>query len=247
MSVILRRKTNKMDEAQINNKHKDYNKNVIMNVYNTLKVLKGNPIKLMISTKIDNKLCKLSFMPGNVTNDKISNYDFKNTKIAGNIIEAFCLKLLKDGNFKNIQDNHNGNSSPDFVIDGQYIEIKAHNNKISNLSLGRLEKIEQSIISYFQNNHLDEVNESKIKLSDDVERYLKMVVFIFNYSYDKNEIVITDIKYAPLIYILSDTLQTKKGGSSSVIAKTLDFQEYNNVSFDDKVKQLYNIINNKDR
>lgn len=242
MGVILRRKVDKIDEAKINNKHESYNKNIIMNVYNNLKKLKNKVIKLSISVNIDSGR-ELSFAPSNISKELASNYDFKNTKIAGDIIEAFCLNLLRDGGFKDIKDNHNGNTSPDFIIDGQYIEIKAHNNRMSNLSLGRLEKIEQSIISYFQNNHLDE--KINVKLSDDIEKYLKMVVFIFNYDYDKNKIIITDIKYAPLVYILHDNLQTKKGGSTSVIAKDFNPKEYNNISFNDKVKQLFNIIKNK--
>ena len=179
MSVRLRRKLHVIDEATINNKPKDYNENVISEIYDALKVLINIPIKMTISADIPGNRKELTFVPADTSKHDMSNYDFKNTKVAGDIIEAFCLKLLRDKKFKDFHDNHNGNSSPDFVIDNQYIEIKAHNNKMTNLSLGRLEKIEQSIISYFKNNKLDEDISLSKKLSKDVEKYLKMKIPLY--------------------------------------------------------------------
>lgn len=221
MSVILRRKVDKIDESFLNNRlsyKNDESFNTSQQIFKLLSQLINSEISLNFN---------ISNISGDIPSLRIrSKSDISAKRLAGNLIEAFVIKYLLKNKLK-IEQNINSNQSPDFIYNNVKFEIKSYCDKVSNLSLGRFDSIKNGL------------------LTNDDNKYKDMTAIIFRYEIDniKNKIIIKDLDVIPFIFLINKDFMLKGGGSTQVIAgnySTNSKEDYNKL-----LNELRNILNNK--
>lgn len=223
MSIILRRKVDKINESFLNNRlsyKNDESFNTSQMIFKLLSQLINSEISLNFN---------ISNISGNISSLRIrSKSDISAKRLAGNLIEAFVIKYLLKNKLK-IKQNINSNQSPDFIYNNVKFEIKSYCDKVSNLSLGRFDSIKNGL------------------LTNDDNKYKDMTAIIFRYEIDniKNKIIIKDLDVIPFIFLINKDFMLKGGGSTQVIAgnySTNSKEDYNEL-----IDELRNILNNKNK